>query len=623
MLKTYVPALEVSDIQATVLRPRPSPYRGEYVILRIEDAGQGREMLRRMIPHVAPADDWWLPRLPGWLGIAFTYAGLKALGVPQASLDSFPVEFRQGMAARAAILHDFADNAPGNWEYPFGTADMHVALAIYSSNEKNLNEVLERARQSHHDLAHISVVFRMQFSELPGGRNPFGFKDGLHNPHVEGSFAQGNVTLPHAGHDPPIKAGEFVMGYPDELGQMAQTPIPEELRHNGTFLAFRKFHMDVAAFRKYLRAHASSPEEEELIAAKMVGRWRSGAPLVLAPERDDPDLGADPNRNNDFAYADDMKGLKCPFSAHIRRINPRDALKDDIVAVNLHHFLRRGTNYGPPLPEGVLEDDGADRGGVFLLIGAHLREQFEFVQSQWVTDGNFISHGTEQDPILGNNEGDGIFTIPRTPVRRRLHGLPRFVAVRGGEYCFMPGLRALRWICELDTEPPDLAPEARHRPKGSTAMDRNLYDRGLAKRRRVLGDAYVDRALDNVDDFSRDFQRLVTEYCWGEVWGDETLSPREHSILTLGIAAAIGKMGEFGNHFRGALTNGLTPNELRAVLTQITIYCGIAVGADCFQVAAAILERRQGKVSGAGKVTPALNENLDSLGNLHSVPGAT
>jgi deferrochelatase/peroxidase EfeB len=97
----------------------------------------------------------------------------------------------------------------------------------------------------------------------------------------------------------------------------------------------------------------------------------------------------------------------------MRRVNPRDGLRDDLVAVNLHHFLRRGTNYGPPLPEGVLEDDGEQRGGVFLFIGAHLERQFEFVQSQWVTDGNFISHGTEQDPILGNAEGDGIFTIPK------------------------------------------------------------------------------------------------------------------------------------------------------------------------------------------------------------------
>jgi Dyp-type peroxidase family len=242
------------------------------------------------------------------------------------------------------------------------------------------------------------------------------------------------------------------MGYPDELGETATSPEPQQLRRNGTFLAFRKFHTRVAEFRKYLREQASSPEEEELIAAKMVGRWRSGAPLVLAPEHDDPKLGADPDRNNTFSYADDMQGLKCPFSSHIRRINPRDALKDDLVAVNLHYFLRRGTNYGPPLPEGVLEDDGVERGGVFLLIGAHLRRQFEFVQSQWMTDGNFISHGTEQDPIVNNGEGDGVFTIPKRPIRRRLHGLPQFVAVRGGEYCFMPGLQALKWLAGLGAE---------------------------------------------------------------------------------------------------------------------------------------------------------------------------
>jgi Dyp-type peroxidase family len=366
------------------------------------------------------------------------------LGVPQASLDSFPIEFRQGMAARAAILHDLGANAPGNWEHPFGTPDVHVALALYAKDDETLQKVLELARKAHHDLADISVVYRMRFGELPEGRNPFGFKDGLHNPHVEGSG-----SVPQAGSEASIKAGEFILGYADENGETAETPVPQELRQNGTFMAFRKFHMDVAAFRRYLRAQASSPEEEELLAAKMVGRWRSGAPLVLAPDQDNPELGSDRNRNNVFSYTDDMKGLKCPFSAHMRRVNPRDALKDEVVAVNLHHFLRRGTNYGPPLPEGVLEDDGAERGGVFLLIGAYLKRQFEFIQSQWVTDGNFISHGTEQDPLIGNNDGDGVFTIPQRPARRRLRGLPQFVTVRGGEYCFIPGLRALRWLAAL------------------------------------------------------------------------------------------------------------------------------------------------------------------------------
>ena len=120
-------------------------------------------------------------------------------------------------------------------------------------------------------------------------------------------------------------------------------------------------------------------------------------------------------------------------------------------------------------------------------------------------------------------------------------------------------------------------------------MDQATYDRGLAKRRKVLGEEYVDRALNNVDDFNRDFQRILTQYCWGEAWGDDTLSPRERSILNLGMIAALGKMEEFQSHFRGALRNGLTPNELRAVLTQIAIYCGIPVGVDCFRLAKAVL----------------------------------
>jgi Dyp-type peroxidase family len=439
-----VPKLEVSDIQATILRPRPSPYKGEYVVIRIDEVAQGREMLHRIIPYITPAEEWWTPSIPAWLGIAFTYQGLKALGLPKVSLDSFPEEFRQGMTARAEILKDFGDNAPPNWEYPFGTSDMHIVLAVYSKDDKSLDAVLKQARQSHSDLPGISVVYRMKFSELPDGRNPFGFKDGLHNPHVEGSGAN-----PPPGYDTTVKAGEFIMGYPDELGHTATSPEPEVLRRNGTFIAVRKFHTKVAAFRKFLREQASSSQEEELIAAKMVGRWRSGAPLVLAPDHDDPKLGTDPNRNNDFNYSEDMEGLKCPFSAHIRRLNPRDALKNDLVAVNLHHVLRRATNYGPPLPEGVLEDDGAQRGGVFLLIGAHIKRQFEFLQSQWVTDGDFIGHGREQDPIIGNSQGDGIFTIPQHPIRRRLHGLPQFVVVRGGEYCFMPGLRALKWLAAM------------------------------------------------------------------------------------------------------------------------------------------------------------------------------
>ena len=179
-------------------------------------------------------------------------------------------------------------------------------------------------------------------------------------------------------------------------------PTPEVLGRNGTYVVFRKLHTRVAAYRQYLRAKAASREEEALLGAKMVGRWQSGAPLALSPERDDPELGADPERNNDFLYGDDLRGFKCPAGAHARRANPRDALDHEgSVNVRLHRMIRRGTSYGPMLPEGVLEDDGEDRGIIFVFAGAHLKRQFEFVKTQWLNDGIFIGAPAEKDPLVG------------------------------------------------------------------------------------------------------------------------------------------------------------------------------------------------------------------------------
>src|SRR5262249_8013386 len=149
-------------------------------------------------------------------------------------------------------------------------------------------------------------------------------------------------------------------------------------------------------------------------------------------------------------------------------------------------------------------------------------------------------------------------------------------------------------------------------------MDKDTYDRGLTMRRKVLGEDYVDRALKSADDFNRDFQRFVTQYCWGEAWGDDTLTPRERSILTLGMIASLGKMEEFQTHVRGALRNGLTPNEIRAVLTQIAVYCGVPVGVDCFRLATsrrkiALWDRRSIE---SRKALPAglTGGRIDSLG---------
>jgi 4-carboxymuconolactone decarboxylase len=125
-------------------------------------------------------------------------------------------------------------------------------------------------------------------------------------------------------------------------------------------------------------------------------------------------------------------------------------------------------------------------------------------------------------------------------------------------------------------------------------MDQDRYVRGLKMRKQVLGEEYVNKALNNVDDFNRDFQRLLTEYCWGE-WADDTLKPRERSLLNLGMIAALGKMEEFGTHVRGALLNGLTPNEIRAALTHITMYCGAPIGVDCFRHAKPIIDAHNKK----------------------------
>lgn len=434
--------LELEDIQSGVLRPRPTPYVATYIAFRIDDRKAGRDLMARVSRVVTSAANPTSPLADTWVSVALTYQGLKALGVPQPSLDSFAWEFRQGMAARAGELGDTGESAPANWEQPLGSSDLHVVLVAVSPDEQRLEGALERAREAYRKMSGIEAIWRQNCYALPTETEPFGFRDGISHPAIEGSGIPG--TNPQ---ERPLRAGEFVLGYRDELGGVQRTE-PEILGRNGTYVVFRKLHQRVAAFRQYLKANSSKVEEEELLAAKMMGRWRSGAPLALCPFHDNAELGADPRRNNDFLFeADDPAGFKTPGGSHIRRCNPRDAAIAGVARI--HRMIRRGTAYGPPLPEGIMVDDGADRGLMFAFVGANLGRQFEFVQSQWINDGVFFGAGTDRDPIAGSHEVS--FTLPRKPVRKRLQGIPRFVVTRGGEYCFMPGLRALRWLAELET----------------------------------------------------------------------------------------------------------------------------------------------------------------------------
>lgn len=435
--------LQLEDIQSGVLRPRPTPYAATYIVLRIDDRKAGSELMRRLSAVVTSAAVPTSPSGETWVSVALSYQGLKALGVPQNSLDTLAWEFRQGMAARWNELGDTGLNSPENWEKPLGTPEVHVVVVAVSPNKQTLEAALEPARKSYKELSGITAIWRQDCYTLPSMKEPFGYLDGASHPAIEGSGVAGSNTL-----ESPLKAGEFVLGYPDEMGSI-QVTHPEILGRNGTYVVFRKLHQRVAAFRQYLRENSCNPEEEELLAAKIMGRWRSGAPLALCPFQDNPQLGIDPQGRNSFLYQkDDPIGLKTPAGSHIRRTNPRDSSVAGVV--RLHRMIRRGTVYGLPLPEGVLEDDGLDRGLMFAFVGAHLGRQFEFVQSQWINDGVFFGASNDKDPIAGaNNSNDDGFTIPRRPVRKRLQGIPRFVITRGGEYCFMPGLKALRWLGEL------------------------------------------------------------------------------------------------------------------------------------------------------------------------------
>jgi deferrochelatase/peroxidase EfeB len=439
------PTLELHEIQATVLRQRPAPYFGTHLLLRVESAEAGREFLRRLTPYVDSAAGWRIAA-NAWLGVGISYAGLEALGVPESSLESFPEAFRVGMAARARQLGDEGVNDPKHWDRPFGTGQIHIGVTAFSDSEEKWLRALAIAREQYERFSGVSVVYMQDFGFQPGDLNPLGYKDGIDQPPIEGS---GTEPLPGQGR--PIKAGEFILGYPGEAGVALPMPQPDVLGRNGTYVGLRKYQTRVGAFNRFLRAHGSTEDERELLAAKLVGRWRSGAPLTLAPNVDDPALGADPQRNNDFDYANDPRGQQAPFGCHIRRMNPRDTTLSRLTDVNLHRLIRRGTTFGAPYDPNALseQDDEVPRGAIFLFISAKAMATMEFLQQEWINDGNFIGAGDERDPIIGLQQDGATFTIPREPVRRRVHGIETFNVLRGGEYFFMPSIAALNWLGNL------------------------------------------------------------------------------------------------------------------------------------------------------------------------------
>lgn len=449
------------DIQDNVVAPILMRY-GRHIFLKFIDGPKARAWLRNMFERVNARQEEHGTRFT--VNIGFTYEGLMALGLSQRSLDSFPEAFRVGMRGRAHLVGDVGPHAPEHWEGGLGTPDIHAMGWIRTDSDQGRDEATRIIHAEMEATGGVEIRFVQDTMALAhqngiGSEGEhFGFADPISQPPIEGvdvPWYPGDGVRQEDGTWRPLKPGEFLLGYEDEAGPAGtQVPEPLELRLNGTYMVFRKLYQDVAAFRRYLATAAKSlygsddQYHQDLIAAKMMGRWRSGCPLDLSPERDDLVIAADPERRNNFTYADDDKGLRCPLGSHLRRTNPRATPLKRATAVRRHRLIRRGVEYGPPLKEGELEDDGIDRGLVQLLIQADIERQFEFIQKEWMMGGEFIGlDATEQDPITGAGGEGSQMSVPGAK-RPFLFDLPTFVKVKGGEYLFVPGVKALEGLIE-------------------------------------------------------------------------------------------------------------------------------------------------------------------------------
>jgi Dyp-type peroxidase family len=435
--------LEIDDIQHILLTRTPA-LTGRYVFLSFADGASGRAWLEAILPIVPSAATVGTSEEDKrWVTVAFTANGLERLGVSGADLASFPDAFRQGMAARAEVLGDTGASAPEHWVDGTAGDDLH-AIAILFARDDEARGRCEREHDALLDrLPGVRVISSLHLEATPPfdhAHDHFGYRDRLSQPVIEGT-----EDIPYKGCGGPLKAGEFILGYPDESGHPYPMPEPEILSRNGTYMAYRRLEEHVGRFRNFLKEHGETPDEQELIAAKLMGRWRSGAPLTLCPDKDDAELGKDLTRNNDFNYKDkDPHGYAVPLGSHIRRMNPRDTAAN----MNRRRMIRRGATYGSHLPEGT-PDDGTERGIAAFVICASLVRQFEFAQNVWINDKNFHELGNERDPIIGNQDGSLEYKIPKRPLRKKITGLPAFTTVRGGAYFFLPGIRALHWLAGL------------------------------------------------------------------------------------------------------------------------------------------------------------------------------
>ncbi len=471
--------LELDDVQGIITRGYEELTGAVCILLAVDDPAAARAWLRGTAVRTVDARDQPVTEC---VQMAFTCEGLRRLGLPAEVLSQFAAEFRDGMVTpeRQRVLGDNGPGAPETWAWGGpGTEQPHILLMLFATDDAALHRFEASCAEEWERVGRLRLVCRLSSVRLPGRKEHFGFRDGIGQPVLEGLNAPGSWRN-------VIKTGEIVLGYRNEYNEYPSSPtlgarldpadllLPSRIEptlkdfgRNGSYLVFRQLQQDVAGFWRFIDDATrrpdgtSDPAARTRLAAQMVGRWPSGAPLALSPDRDDPTL-ADAD---EFSYRDlDPIGLKCPIGSHARRMNPRDALeldrsgKESLQLVKGRRIMRRPRSYGPPLAESMetdalatTRDDGRERGLHFICFNASIRRQFEFIQQTWGNNEKFSTLYDEKDPLIGDRgPGDpGLFTIPGRPVRTRVRGLTRFVRVRGGGYFFLPGKRALEYLSTL------------------------------------------------------------------------------------------------------------------------------------------------------------------------------
>jgi Dyp-type peroxidase family len=302
-------------------------------------------------------------------------------------------------------------------------------------------------------------------ADQPGFEH-FGYRDGISQPGIRGYTPVSNPADPNHGQPGQdlVFPGEFLIGQPAQAGAGKPTNVPgpnapggPAWAKNGSFLVFRRLRQDVAGWRDFVASTAQTANiPNALAAAKLVGRWESGAPLEITgdvskdPGFANPALLSPANVNN-FKYSTDVDGIVVPLAAHIRKTNPRNGATDtgNFADTLRRRILRRGIPFGTTLSLGTPASDPSanppypnDRGLCFVCYQSSISRQFEFMQSHWANNPNFPKPGAGQDPISAQTSLPGSFSVPGGR-QTHIELMARFVVTTGGDYYFAPSISAL------------------------------------------------------------------------------------------------------------------------------------------------------------------------------------